>query len=75
MARSGNFFRGAEPFGQALSIVHPPDNNVMVARWDPEIAALNVTDAQKDELQKRADEVYATERIERDEFGNEVPVP
>ena len=73
MARSGFFFRGAEPFGQALSIVHPPDNNIQVARWDPEIAALGVTDAQKDELQRRADEVYATEVLERDYYGNEVP--
>ena len=73
MARSGSFFRAAEPFGASLSIVHPPDNNVQVARWDPQIAALSVTDAQKDELQKRADEVYAAERIERDDYGSIIP--
>jgi hypothetical protein len=73
MARSGSFFRGAEPFGQALSIVHPPDNNIQAARWDPEIAALGVTDAQKDELQRRADEVYASEVLERDYYGIVVP--
>lgn len=72
MARIGAFFRGAQPFGAALSVIHPQDNNVQAARWDPSIAALSITDQQKDELQKRADELYATEVLDRDWYGNPI---
>jgi hypothetical protein len=72
MARTGAFFRGAEPFGASLSIVHPADNNIEAARWDPEIAALDITDQQKDDLQKRADELYASEVLDRDWYGNPI---
>lgn len=68
MARMGGFSRGSVGYGLPLSFVKPRDNNYQANRWAPELLdpALNLTDAQRQELQDRIDELYNVYRGERD---------
>jgi hypothetical protein len=72
MARMGSFAGGGNLYGEPLSIIHPPDNNVDAARYAPELLdkSLKLTEAQREELQKQVDELYGVLRGERDYFGN-----
>ena len=67
--RQGSFSKGAVSYGQPLSFIHPIDN-LMPPQWDTVLddATLGLTDAQKQELQDRIDDLYATIRGERDYF-------
>lgn len=70
MARAGSFAGGEKYYGDKLSIVHPPDNNVDAARYAPELldSSLKLTEAQREDLQKMIDELYGVLRGERDYF-------
>lgn len=68
MARAGQFTGGGQLFGQPMSVIHPPDNNVDAARYAPELldSSLKLTEKQREELQDRIDELYGVMRGERD---------
>ena len=68
MARQGSFSGGGAYFGGVLDIVHPPDNNVDAARYAPQLLdkSLKLTEAQRESLQERIDELYGVLRGERD---------
>lgn len=68
MARSGQFSGGGQLFGQPLTVVHPPDNNVDAARYAPELLdpSLKLTESQRERLQERINELYGVLRGERD---------
>lgn len=59
MARAGSFSGPTEPYGQPLSVVKAPDNveasKYAEALMDP---SLELTDAQKIELQAKIDELF-----------------
>lgn len=64
MARAGSFSGPTEPYGQPLSVVKAPDNveasKYAEALMDP---SLELTDAQKIELQAKIDELFGLLRI------------
>jgi len=64
MARAGSFSGPTEPYGQVLTVVKAPDNveasKYAEALMDPN---LQLTDAQKIELQAKIDELFGLLRI------------
>jgi len=69
-ARIGSFTGGTHPFGQVLSIVHPPDNSFLAAQFFPElIAEPGLTDIERAELQREYEELLAALIIGRDFYG------
>ena len=68
MARMGSFTGGGQLYGQPLSIVHPPDNNVDAARYSAALLdpSLKLTESQREDLQERVNELYGVLRGERD---------
>lgn len=65
--RSGSFSRSGVSYGLPLSYVHPEDNK-QPPQFVSELedAALGLTLEQKQELQDRIDDLFATLRGERD---------
>lgn len=65
MARVGEFFGAQTRFGDPLSVVHPRDNRF--PKYDPELlAAKDLTQKQRRELQRQIDELYAALVASRD---------
>ncbi len=71
MARTGQYSGATHVYGQPLSVVKPPDNNVMKGRYSAELekyAADNrLTQREKDELQRQIEELYSTWKIAGEE--------
>lgn len=67
--RRGQFVRAAIQYGQAISIVKPPDNDPG-SYIAPELSdtALALTLAQQNDLQARINDLYAIMREEREYF-------
>lgn len=68
MARQGQFSGGSVPLGQPLSILHPADNDVTSSKYADALKGLNLSQAEKDDLQARIDELYAALQGEREFF-------
>lgn len=68
MARSGQFSGPSVPFGQTVGIVHPVDNNVLASKYHQILtdASLNLTEEQREELQREIDELLALLKASRD---------
>lgn len=58
-------------YGQPLSVVKPPDNDVMKGRYSAELEQYSkdhkLTQREKDELQKQIEELYAIWKISLEE--------
>ncbi len=67
MARIGSFAPSTFAAGSPLNVIHPIDNVIPI--FDPEIDALDLTDAEKFKLQQQADELSATLTLARDYKG------
>jgi hypothetical protein len=67
--RQGQFSRSAVQYGQALSVIKPPDNDPG-SYISPELkdTALALTLAQQYELQQRIDDLYAMMKGEREYY-------
>ena len=65
MARRGQFSKAGVAYGIPLSVVHPIDNK-MPPQFDPALSdpLLKLTDAQKQDLQDRIDDLTAVLRGE-----------
>lgn len=68
MARIGSFAGPSVPFGSFVGVVHPVDNNVLASKYhqallDPN---LQLTEAQRAELQAEIDELLALLKVARD---------
>lgn len=72
MARRGSFSGGGQVYGEPLSVVHPPDNNVDSARYASELLdpSLQLTEQQREDLQQQIDDLYGVMRGERDYYPN-----
>lgn len=69
-ARVGSFSGGTAPFGQVLSIVHPPDNSFEQARFFPELLAEpGLTAIEREEIQREYEELLAALTLGRDFYG------
>lgn len=68
MARIGSFAGPSIQFGEPVSVVHPADNNVLASRYHKAIldSNLNLTQEQREALQREIDELYALLRVARD---------
>lgn len=68
MARIGAFSGPSEVYGDPLTVVHPPDNNVDAARFHQALLdpSLQLTEAQKADLQQQILELSALMRLGRD---------
>jgi hypothetical protein len=71
MPRSGEFAGMTHVYGQPLSVVKPPDNNVAGARYSAALvkyAADNkLTQREKDDLQRQIEELYSVWKIAAEE--------
>lgn len=71
MARSGQFSGMTHVYGQPLAVVKPPDNNVAGARYSAAVAKFaadyNLTQAEKDDLQRQVEELYSVWKIAGEE--------
>ena len=71
MPRQGQFSGATHVYGQPLSVVKPPDNNVAKYRYSAELEQYakdhKLTQREKDELQRQIEELYAVWQITRDE--------
>jgi hypothetical protein len=69
-ARTGTFTGGTFLYGQELSIVHPKDNDVLSGRFFPELRNVpGLTSAQREELQREAEELLAALTLGRDYYS------
>lgn len=70
MPRMGQFSGATHVYGQPLSIVKPPDNNVTKGRYSREVLRYsrehNLTRAQRDALQRQINELYAILSVSRE---------
>lgn len=66
MARTGQFFGTSLQFGEPLSVVHPPDNDVARAQFDEDLWAENLTLEEMYQLQQELNDLYGTMVLARD---------
>lgn len=67
--RAGAFTRVTHDYGASLSIVKPPDNN-FGKPYPPELDDLELTDAEREELTQRIEDLLASYQAEREYYGS-----
>ncbi len=67
MARIGSFGGATEVYGQPISVIHPPDNNVTKSRYHDLIRSndLYLTQKERDDLQAQTLELLGLLQLAR----------
>ena len=70
-ARTGSFTGGTFAYGQDLSVVHPPNNDVTSGRYfEGLLAEPGLSADERDELQREFEELLAAMTLYRDFYGS-----